>query len=134
MAGFDASASADAVAFRGPWVCSCRPACWADFEEGLEIGESFVGKDEHPGQANGLLEYLVAIRAAVAAVFRELILLSTRTSLLESTTEVEEPSLKRKLWMMCLHVLIPLARYLAPAGPWSRDGTTGGEVSTFPVT
>jgi hypothetical protein len=97
MAGFDASASTDAVAFRGPWVCSCRPACWADFEEGLEIGESFVGKDEHPGQANGLLEYLVAIRAAVTAVFRELILLSTRTSLLESTAErefqvVEEPS------------------------------------------
>ncbi len=87
MAGFDASASADAVAFRGPWVCSCRPACWPDFEEGARVGEAFADDDECRGQASGLLEYLVAIRAAVAAVFREAMLLSWRNRMLESTAE-----------------------------------------------
>jgi len=97
MAGFDASASYDAVAIRGPWVCSCRPACWADFEEDVEVGETFVDEDECLGQANGLLEYLVAIRVAVAAVFRELILLSGRTSLLESSAEVRITSWRSHL-------------------------------------
>ena len=65
MAGFDASANADTVAFRDPWVCNCRPAFCVDFEEDVGVGETFVDEDECLDQADGLLEYLVAIRAAV---------------------------------------------------------------------